>query len=747
MKNVICFLFIVFALNGFAQTIINNSGTDKESIHDTAIVSMLNDLNSDSVRNIIQALQNFGTRFMLSPNRRDIADWLKNKFISVGYPNTVIDSFLVQKTWNGNIYNLHQYNVIATLSGVQNPELVYIIGAHYDSFSQTGDPLNTAPGADDNASGIAAAIEVARVMKKNNYQPASTIQFVAFGAEELMMSPGGCGSCYYATQAATTGQKIQMMINNDMISHATTSGGWIVNLNRYDNSGWLSKLASHIIVDYTSLSILLPTEMNSWSDSRPFYDAGFYAIYFEEAQFSPYYHQPTDIITNYNMPYCAEVSKISCALLVESIDRPVLQQLEIVPIDRKIHVKWNHKTNLNIAGYNVYRSLSPGNNYELLNTSLVQDSAFIDTTVTPLIVYYYNVVSVNNLNQESYVTIVDSAAVPTFNQGVLIVDDSQNELLAPADSTVDNFYRNLFADYAYTHYDASVSANGINIGLLGKYEVVLWHTDRYSIVSKFYATKNEIGKYIKYGGKLILTTDRFAATTDHNLSYHNTYNSGSFLYDIFHVDSFYKTASSRFIGAQSRLSSYPDIHIDTLKTPAASMHHLGSIEAIFNAQGNVIYSYDTKYDSLITSGNMKGLPVGIENMENTGKFILLSFPLWYTNFNDAKAFVDYVMQEKFNDTSAISIQQTEIKKTVLFSCYPNPVNSSATLSFTIPENSFIDIEIFNIAGIIVSHPLHQKLPAGNHGLQVITEKYNNGMYYCVLRGKDFFETTKLVILK
>lgn len=219
----------------------------------------------------------------------------------------------------------------------------------------TIDPMITAPGADDNASGTAAAIEVARVMKKNKYIPAFTTQFVAFAAEELMLSPGGCGSCYFASQAKAAGRKILMMLNNDMISYTASPGNWKVKIQPYDNSGWVSNLAFYIARNYTLLSAQ-EGYLNSWSDSHPFYDEGFCAVYFEESEFSPFYHRDSDSVANYNMAYCAEVAKISCGMMLYQSMHPNVKKLHAVQAGNTIRISWNKNRESNVAGYNVYRS-------------------------------------------------------------------------------------------------------------------------------------------------------------------------------------------------------------------------------------------------------------------------------------------------------------------------------------------------------------------------------------------------------
>ena len=76
--------------------------------------------------------------------------------------------------------------------------------------------------------------EIARVMKLNNYRPRNTIEFIAFGSEEL----GLYGSYAFAGNSRQNLKKIKLMLNNDMIAYQPGSDqtAWIVNINDYDNS-------------------------------------------------------------------------------------------------------------------------------------------------------------------------------------------------------------------------------------------------------------------------------------------------------------------------------------------------------------------------------------------------------------------------------------------------------------------------------------------------------------------------------
>ena len=166
MKNITFLFLILFSLNLTAQNnYFKNTAEVKSNNIDSLINSCINEINQDSIKNTIQSLQNYTTRFMLDTNRKTIALSLKEKFISMGYLNTVIDSFLTITNLNHLYYQIKdttwQYNIIATLEGTQYPDSICIAGGHYDSFSDSL-LVGKAPGADDDASGVSATIEIGR---------------------------------------------------------------------------------------------------------------------------------------------------------------------------------------------------------------------------------------------------------------------------------------------------------------------------------------------------------------------------------------------------------------------------------------------------------------------------------------------------------------------------------------------------------------------------------------------------------
>jgi len=289
---------------------------DKEEIKAQYISRLVNKINSDSLVSYVTWMQNMSTRFMFADNHRQVAVNLKNKFIRLGYPDTKLDSFNVTATYKGIEYITTQYNVIATLVG-KSTDSISVLGAHYDNriSSDTGDPFVFVPGANDNATGVGAMLEIARVMKQRSFIPSSTIQFVAFGAEEF----GLFGSFDFSQKASSRGENIRMMLNNDMIGIPSSSdpGMWYVNIIDYDNSHYLRSEAQRLCERYSSVGYVNDNSVAKRSDSYPFYLSGFQALFFMQNTPGSTYHTESDLVTTINYQYCREIVKISCALLVD----------------------------------------------------------------------------------------------------------------------------------------------------------------------------------------------------------------------------------------------------------------------------------------------------------------------------------------------------------------------------------------------------------------------------------------------
>jgi Zn-dependent M28 family amino/carboxypeptidase len=190
-----------------------------------------------------------------------------------------------------------------------------LIGAHYDSTSQL--PAQLAPGADDNASGVAAVLETARLFSASKLRRG--VGFAAFVGEEQ----GLLGSQTVAALAAEEKWALDVYVNLDMVGHVDPirptnimveyDQGNSAGLNDAAAKAFGLQMAQHA-ADYTKLNV---EHTDIWSsDYMPFEARGFPCIgLYDGAADAPFYHTIDDTVTNVNIPRLAEVCAMLCAFV------------------------------------------------------------------------------------------------------------------------------------------------------------------------------------------------------------------------------------------------------------------------------------------------------------------------------------------------------------------------------------------------------------------------------------------------
>lgn len=212
-------------------------------------------------------------------------------------------------------------NLEAERRGTTKPNEVVIIGAHYDSMPQT-------PGADDNASGVAALLALAKQFAGPASAPHRTLRFVAFVNEEpIYFQSQLMGSRVYARACKARGDNIVAMLSLESIGYYSEKRGtqqypsfWLRLLypSRGNFLAFVGNRSSKALVDDVTrtfkesktlrvVSAALPDEMQGigWSDHWSFWQEGYAAVMVTDtAPFrNPHYHQPSDRPDTLNYPY------------------------------------------------------------------------------------------------------------------------------------------------------------------------------------------------------------------------------------------------------------------------------------------------------------------------------------------------------------------------------------------------------------------------------------------------------------
>src|SRR5829696_2913212 len=234
MSNLNRVVVSVVVLCLFGSVVAQNSRPRPTSrgISYPAIRSIVRQIDAKNIEHSIRQLVAFGTRNTLSEQndpKRGIGaarDWLYAEFLkaaeaSNGRMTVEKQSYEQQKAQRVPAPTIVT-NIVATLKGSQ-PEAtdrIYVVSGHYDSMCNSPtDAKCDAPGANDDASGTAAVLEMARVMAK--YEFDATIVFMAVAGEEQSL----LGSTYFADQARQKNWNIDAMFTNDIVGNTLGGNG------------------------------------------------------------------------------------------------------------------------------------------------------------------------------------------------------------------------------------------------------------------------------------------------------------------------------------------------------------------------------------------------------------------------------------------------------------------------------------------------------------------------------------------
>lgn len=274
-----------------------------------------------------KALFAFDSKHISQPGNWSAVNWLQQQYASFGL-NTQLQRFT---TLQGS--EIPVANVLATITGTVNPELVYVVGAHFDSRAE-------GPGADDNTSGTAMLLETARILATRPLP--ATVMFVAFTGEES----GLRGSREFARRMKDSIHVVGAL-NNDMM-------GWsndhrLDNTIRYSNPG-IRDLQHAAAIGFSSL-ITYDAFYYKSTDAHALFDAwgdivagiGSYPILG-----NPHYHQVHDVLETINHRQLAETAKTTIATLMLMASSP--SRLVALRAQGKV-VTWNAGVEKGIVRY------------------------------------------------------------------------------------------------------------------------------------------------------------------------------------------------------------------------------------------------------------------------------------------------------------------------------------------------------------------------------------------------------------
>jgi hypothetical protein len=256
---------------------------------DPRLAALIEGIVAERLLDQVDALVAFGTRRWDQPGARQAQELITSFFSDLGLDEVYAHDF-----------DEASDNVIGILRGTVRPERIHVIGAHYDSIVAGQSPGGPAPGADDNASGTAALLEVARAIAGAGERPAETILFAAFTKEE----PGIVGSRAFVADLVADQAEIADMINLDVIGYLAPGTRLDISVTSDTFTPAIQTLVERIAqvaalyLPERPFEVGNPPPCTKCSDHSAFVERGYPAVaFFEDMQyFCPYMHTTNDVV-------------------------------------------------------------------------------------------------------------------------------------------------------------------------------------------------------------------------------------------------------------------------------------------------------------------------------------------------------------------------------------------------------------------------------------------------------------------
>ncbi len=279
------------------------------TVDNGAVVNqLLPSLTASNVTATVTQLASYKNRYYNSDTGAAAAQWLKSQWATLGQgrPDVTVETFT--HSWK-------QPSVILTITGQTLPNEVVVLGAHLDSIN-VSDTAGTAPGADDDASGIATLTEVIRAVLASGYHPARTVKFMGYAAEEV----GLRGSSDIASKFKTNGVNVVGVMQLDMTNFHGSSSDIVVFTDYTDSSQ--NAFVSTLIDTYVKVTRSTSSCGYACSDHASWNSSGYRtSMPFESlmSDYNPNIHTEDDTLANSggNVDHSMKFAKLATAFVAE----------------------------------------------------------------------------------------------------------------------------------------------------------------------------------------------------------------------------------------------------------------------------------------------------------------------------------------------------------------------------------------------------------------------------------------------
>ncbi len=286
VKSLLVAILVIFSTVSFSQEF------------DPFIQNKVDELQFDSLYQKLLSFENFGIKQVGTDALDETANWIMQQYASWGYGDIELDTLYVGQN--------PTFNIIVTKTGTLYPDTYFIVDGHYDTYN--------GPGVNDNGSGTAIVLEMARMLK--DIETAYSIKFIHFTAEEM----GLVGSTHYVDNTVVPqNMDIRLLLNIDEVGGVAGTVNNTITCERDEWSPTSNNAASAAYTDTLANLTEMYSNLNTdisyayGSDYVPFMDNGYVVTGYYEYNESPYPHSINDSLSNMDPEYVFELTRSSLA--------------------------------------------------------------------------------------------------------------------------------------------------------------------------------------------------------------------------------------------------------------------------------------------------------------------------------------------------------------------------------------------------------------------------------------------------
>ncbi len=756
------------------------------------IQQIINSVNQDSLMQFVKELTGV-VPTMINGSMQTILSRNKNQ-----PGNSLAESYIKQKLeYYGLTTTIQSFsstgkNVFAVQPGTEFPNKKYIICAHYDDM-----PSGTiAPGADDNGSGTAAVIEAARILSQQTFP--YTVVYALWDEEEQ----GLIGSDYYAAQAYNSGDSIIGVINLDMIAYDGNNDGVCNIHNRaVGSSVALYNKMVEINTQYAiGLTIISYNPGITASDHASFWSKGYGAILLieDDDDFHPQYHTVNDNLSYYNQPYFVKNTKLALAtvaafalnLTLDISHTPIASMTISEPITTTAFVSSGLQIGSGALAPRLYYRTkeyggSFGNFIEVSGTPAESGTYNFNIPALPLgtVCQYY--IAAQDVNSTISKTLPlggggfnppGSTPPPAFYQffiaplTVAMFDEANNII----NWTSTGGWNTTTAKYvsAPTSFTDSPGGNyAPNATSSLRYNNQIPLTNALGAVLEF-DTQWDIETDWDYG-QIQLSTNNGSTWIALEGQYTNP-GTGSFqpnnqpVYDgtqlswvhesiditayadkqvviRFYFASDYAVQKDGWYVDNVKISVYNAIvPVELVSFTSSIINNTISLNWITATElNNAGFTVEKSLDNIVwnTIGTVSGNGTTTEahnySFTDQDPFVGTSYYRLKQTDYDGTAEYSNTIEVVYGAVSDYSLEQN----------YPNPFNPSTTIKYSIPEDGFVKLSVYNMLGEEVSTLVNGNQEAGRYELSFNASELSSGVYVYRLEAPNYTSSKKLILLR